>query len=1031
MIVAKPHHPDQTRMEHKPTPTDATRHGGRHLAPECTLFDALSCLLTRGLGAIRVGEAGAGQKLLSAAILVKAWQAGLPGETPLSALDLENADTVLPDAPGAETLINGLPLLLWLKDRQGRFLLVNQSFAESCGQASPQAVLGKTDLDLWPRELAELYRAQDTDVMDSGRPRTVIEEITDKGTPTWFETYKAPVRSGDGRILGTLGFACDISERMRQEAAARHDKTQLAYVLATIGEGVWDRDLISERVSHNPRWCEMLGLDEGYLDHPAAASLALVHPDDRARLSRIIDTCLCGGGAYCCEYRIRHSDGHYLWVRDRGDVVELDEHGQPLRMVGSIADITLARETAAALQESQNRYQQVFDNVREVIFQTDTRGQWELLNPAWTEISGFSVEESLGRNFGDFLHPDDRAHKYRSFKPIIARTRTHCSATLRLQCRDGSYRWMDIFIRAQVNDAGEVIGTSGTLNDVTARVAAEDYLRLTASVFRHAHESIIITDPGSRILEVNDSFCTLTGYTRDEVIGQSTRILRSGVHDSAFYEQMWAELRNTGTWQGETWNRKKNGDLYAQLGNISAVRNEAGQTTHFVGLFTDITDIKESQRHLEHLAYHDALTQLPNRSLLADRMQMALAQAGRNNTLAAVAYLDLDGFKPVNDSHGHEVGDLLLVEIARRLQASTRAGDTVARLGGDEFALIYNGLEHSDECEQVFARVLASIAEPIVIEGLALQVTASIGVTLCPLDGSDPEALLNHADRAMYLAKQAGRNCFHLFNPERDRALRAHRDAQIRVESALYDGELELHYQPKMDARSDHLTGVEALIRWKHPQLGLRLPGEFLPMVSESRFEIELGNWVLTTAVAQLDSWCQAGFATPMSVNISARHLAHPDFVPHLKAVLDAHPRVDAGLLQLEVLETPTLGDLKRIAAIMARCNDLGVSFAIDDFGIGYGAVNSLRSLPVRSIKIDRSFIHNMLEDDDDLATVQSVIGLATAFHREVIAEGVETPRHRQALLKLGCHQIQGHGIARPMPAANMQIWMQEHALHH
>jgi PAS domain S-box-containing protein len=209
-------------------------------------------------------------------------------------------------------------------------------------------------------------------------------------------------------------------------------------------------------------------------------------------------------------------------VRDRGDVVELDEHGQPLRMVGSIADITLARETAAALQESQNRYQQVFDNVREVIFQTDTRGQWELLNPAWTEISGFSVEESLGRNFGDFLHPDDRAHKYRSFKPIIARTRTHCSATLRLQCRDGSYRWMDIFIRAQVNDAGEVIGTSGTLNDVTARVAAEDHLRLTASVFRHAHESIIITDPGSRILEVNDSFCTLTGYTRDEVIGQST-----------------------------------------------------------------------------------------------------------------------------------------------------------------------------------------------------------------------------------------------------------------------------------------------------------------------------------------------------------------------------------------------------------------------------------------------------------------------------------------------------------------------------
>ena len=1018
-------------MKNKPTPTADCRPAESHLSPECTLFDALSCLITRGLGAIPVGEPGEQQKILDASTLVKAWQAGLPGETPLSALTLEPADAARPEVPGAETLINGLPLLLWLKDRQGRFLLVNQSFAESCGQASPQAVLGKTDLDLWPREKAELYRTQDAEVMDSGRPRTLIEEINDKGTPTWFETYKAPVRSRDGRILGTLGFACDISERMRQEAASRHDQAQLAYVLATIGEGVWDRDLLTDRVTHNPRWCELLGLDESYLAHPSADLLALVHPDDRSRVSRVIDTCLCGGGAYRCEYRIRHANGHYLWVRDRGDVVELDEHGQPLRMVGSIADITHARETAEALQESQTRYQQVFNNVREVIFQTDIFGNWELLNPAWTDISGFTVDESLGRNFGDFLHPDDRAHKYSAFKPIIARTLPHCSATLRLQCRDGSYRWMDIFIRAQLNEAGEIIGTSGTLNDVTARVAAEDYLRLTASVFRHAHESIIITDPSACILEVNDSFCALTGYTRDEVIGQNTRILRSGMHEPAFYEHIWAELLETGTWQGETWNRKKNGELYAQLGNISAVRNEAGQTTHYVGLFTDITDIKESQRHLEHLAYHDALTQLPNRSLLADRMQMALAQAERNHTLAAVAYLDLDGFKPVNDNLGHDAGDLLLVEIARRLQASTRAGDTVARLGGDEFALIYNGLEHSDECEQVFARLLASIAEPVTIEGMELRVTASIGVTLCPLDGSDPETLLSHADRAMYLAKQAGRNCFHLFNPERDRALRAHRDAQIRVETALCDGELELHYQPKMDARSNHLTGVEALIRWKHPQLGLRLPGEFLPMVSESRFEVELGNWVLATAVAQLDSWCQAGFSTPMSVNISARHLLHPDFVAELKSVLKAHPGVDAGLLQFEVLETAALGDVKRIAAIMAECNSLGVSFAIDDFGIGFGAVNSLRSLPVRSIKIDRSFIHNMLNDDDDLATVQSVIGLATAFHREVIAEGVETSSHCQALLKLGCHQVQGHGIAYPMTAARMQAWMQEHAHRH
>jgi diguanylate cyclase (GGDEF)-like protein/PAS domain S-box-containing protein len=1010
---------------------DSSNQPGYRLSPDSTLFEALSCLLTQGLPAIPVGDDGPAQRFLSTAVLVKAWQAGMPGETPVSCLDLDEAGHHTANTPVADTLINGLPLLLWLKDRDGRFLIVNLGFAESCGQASPQALIGKTDLDLWPQDQAAACRADDAEVIATGRPRTKIEQIVSHGTPTWFETFKAPVRGNDGQIVGTLGFACDISERMRQQTDAWRARQQLGYVLASIGEGVWDRDLSTGQITHSPRWCQMLGLDETSLNHCAADLLTLVHDEDRSQVAAALNACLDGSGHYQAEYRVRHAAGHYLWVRDQGDVVEYGDHGQPLRMVGSIADISAARSAALALQESQMRYQQIFDNVREVIFQTDTKGNWLLLNPAWTEITGFSRDSAIGRSFGDYLHPDDRASKYRAFKPLIARTRDHCSATLRLLCQDGSYRWVDIFIRALVDKHGELIGTSGTLNDVTARVAAEDYLRLTASVFRHAHESIIITDPQACILEVNDSFCTQTGYTRDEAIGQSTRLLRSGLHEPQFYEQMWAQLLETGVWQGETWNRRKNGELYAQLGNISAVRNEAGLTTHYVGLFSDITAIKESQRRLEHMAYHDALTQLPNRSLLADRMRMALAQAERNGTLAAVAYLDLDGFKPVNDHHGHNVGDLLLMEIARRLQASTRAGDTVARLGGDEFALLYNGVEHSDECAQIFGRLLTSIAAPVIIDDHEIRVTASIGVTLCPLDGSVPETLLRHADRAMYLAKQAGGNRFHLFNPERDRQLRAHRDAQTRIESALYGGELELHYQPKMDTRLNSLIGVEALIRWKHPTLGMRLPGDFLPMLNESRFEIELGNWILATAVAQLDAWRAAGFGTAMSVNISARHLAHPDFVPHLRKVLDAHPDLDPGRLQLEVLETATLGDVKRIASIMAACNALGVSFAIDDFGIGHGAMNSLRSLPVRSIKIDRSFIHNMLDDDDDLATVQSVIGLAAAFHREVIAEGVETPRHRQALLKLGCHLAQGHGIARPMSAARMQVWMQEHPPRH
>lgn len=1002
------------------------------LSPGSSLLDALSCLLTQGLDSVAVGNDGPTQRYLGAHTVLRALQAGLPAETPVSELTLaESAAEAGCEALGAATLINGLPLRMWLKGRDGRYLIVNRSFAEACGHATPQSVVGKRDAELFPRFVADAERAEDAQVMRDGQPLSRVDRMGDDDPAVWFETYKAPVRSPDGLVVGTVGVAYDVSERVREQRSAQRSRKKLADVLATIGEGIWDYNLVTGRFSHNRHWCTMLGLDDRWLNHAMADLQALIHPEDRERVEAAVNTCLEGGGTYVAEYRLSHADGHWLWVRDRGDVVDYGPDGRPRRMVGSIADISAMRSTTQALLESQIRYQQVFDSVREVIFQTDASGRWQLLNPAWTEITGHPVDESIGHSFVDYLHPDDQDARREALKPLVERTQDFCSATLRVKCRDGSFRWLDLYARAIVDAGNALAGVSGTLNDVTARVAAEDYLRLTASVFRHAHESIIITDPEARILEVNDSFCALTGYTRDEVIGQHSRLLRSGLHDAAYYDAMWADLLRDGVWQGETWSRKKNGEFYAQLGNISAVRNEAGQTTHYVGLFTDITDMKENQRQLEHLAYHDVLTQLPNRSLLADRMRMSLAQAERNGTLAAVAYLDLDGFKPVNDSLGHHVGDRLLVEIARRLQASTRAGDTVARMGGDEFALIYNGLEHADECEQVFDRLLTSISEPISVEGRELRVTASIGVTLCPLDGSDPEILLAHADQAMYLAKQTGRNRFHLFDPERDRRLRAHRDAQTRVESALNGGELELHYQPKVDALTNTLSGVEALIRWKHPELGLRLPGEFLPTVSESRFEIDLGKWVLATAVAQLDTWRAAGLATRMSVNISARHLAHPDFVPHLTSVLAAHPDLDPGLLQLEVLESTTLTDLSRIARIMDACNDLGVSFAIDDFGTGFGSMSSLRRLPVRSIKIDRSIIHNMLNDEDDLATVQSMIGLAAAFRREVIAEGVETPRHRQALVKLGCHLVQGHGIARPMPAARMQRWMRAYATRH
>ncbi len=732
-----------------------------------------------------------------------------------------------------------------------------------------------------------------------------------------------PLRDGNNRCTGALGLLfhappphgaeaqatwqhlecmarlASLGLTLHQQHTALHDSRQeLAHVLSAIGEGVWDWNVHTNQVTHNLRWCAMMGLPPDYLHHPLEEFLALVHPEDLPRVELAIQSCLAGAGPYQSEHRMRHARGHYVWVRDRGNVVEHDQEGKPARLIGSIADISTEME-------------------------------------------------------------------------------------------------------------------------------AEQHLRLTASVFQHAHEGIVITDPAACIIEVNDTFCAITGYAREEVLGRNTRFLRSGHQDRSFYGQMWAELLEKGVWHGEMWNRKKNGELYAQLSNISAVRNEHGKIIQFVGLFSDITALKESQRHLEHLAYHDALTQLPNRSLLADRMRMALLQAERNHTLTAVAYLDLDNFKPVNDQYTHATGDRLLVEVARRLLQTTRAGDTVARMGGDEFALIYNGLQTPDECEQVVHRLLARLAEPILLDGQALQLTASIGMTLYPLDGSDPDTLLRHADQAMYMAKQAGGNCFHMFDPERDRRLRAHREALERVDAALHDGELELHYQPKVDARSNAVIGVEALIRWRHPHLGLLRPAEFLPIALDTEFEAQLGDWALATALHDMETLLGHGYVLPVSVNITPHHLTHPDFIPSLSALLAAHPRLPAGVLELEILESTAMGDIDAVAEIIAACHRLGVSFALDDFGTGYASLTWLRRLPVQTIKIDQSFVRNMLEDSEDLAIVQGVISLAAAFRRQVIAEGVESTDHSQILTALGCHLLQGYGVARPMPLTQLRVWLQ------
>ena len=456
--------------------------------------------------------------------------------------------------------------------------------------------------------------------------------------------------------------------------------------------------------------------------------------------------------------------------------------------------------------------------------------------------------------------------------------------------------------------------------------------------------------------------------------------------------------------------------------HIEATLGHDGISCHLVA--TDITPLKTQQLQLEQMALYDTVTKLPNRVLLADRLQQAMTQCQRSGRSLAVGYLDLDGFKAVNDQHGHGLGDQLLLSLAQRMQAVLRKGDTLARIGGDEFVAVLVDLGQAQDCTPLLQRLLQAAAAPTVIGDCALQVSASIGVTLYPQDAADADQLLRYADQAMYQAKQAGRNRYHLFDLQHHVALRSQYADIAEIGTGLRQGEFELHYQPKVNMRTGAVIGAEALIRWRHPRRGLLAPASFLHILENHPNSEELCDWVLGTALEQVEAWHNAGHEIPVSVNIAAFQLQQDSFVPKLTRRLAAYANARQPLLEIEVLETSALENIGKVAAMMRACHALGVRFALDDFGTGYSSLTYLRHLPADLLKIDRSFVAGMLDDADDRASVESVIGLAQAFQREVIAEGVETPAHGALLLEMGCEMAQGYAFARPMPGADMPAWI-------
>jgi diguanylate cyclase (GGDEF)-like protein len=458
---------------------------------------------------------------------------------------------------------------------------------------------------------------------------------------------------------------------------------------------------------------------------------------------------------------------------------------------------------------------------------------------------------------------------------------------------------------------------------------------------------------------------------------------------------------------------------------ISVVRDATGKMQHYVSLFTDISDQKEHLQELEHAAHFDALTNLPNRALLTDRLLLALLQCERRDKMLAVVYLDLDGFKRINDNHGHSTGDQLLIAVSQRMTEALREGDTLARIGGDEFVAVLIDLEQPSDCHPVLERLLQAASQVINIEDITLQVSSSIGVSIYPETATQVDLLLRQADQAMYTAKEKGKNCYHFFDANSAVEARNLHESLESIRQALDQEEFQLYYQPKVNIKTGAVVGVEALIRWQHTEQGLLEPRYFLPVVEDHAIRVELGEWVINTALTQISEWQTLGLKLPISVNVGAYQLQDHYFLEHLTAALAAHPDVSPGRLELEILETYALEDVTKVASLMLACQNLGVDFALDDFGTGYSSLTYLKRLPAASIKIDQSFVRDMLTNADDLAIVQGVIGLAGIFNRRVIAEGVETTAHAKMLLSLNCNIVQGFGIAHPMPAIDLPLWVE------
>ncbi|MGE5477176.1 MAG: EAL domain-containing protein [Bacteroidales bacterium] len=676
-----------------------------------------------------------------------------------------------------------------------------------------------------------------------------------------------------------------------------------------------------------------------------------------------------------------------------------------------------------ALRQSEDRFRAVFQNAGVGVVLSEAEGRIVQANPAFCSMVGYAEAELVGRSLRDLSHPEDAARADALRGEMRAGGRDSYNLTKRYVARDGRVVWGRLTVTA-VRDAelehADARFTVTVVEDVTERKRLEDHMRLSATVFENSGDGLFVTDDHCNIVHVNPAFTEITGFEAEDVMGKSPKVLSSGRHGPEFYERMWESLRSVGKWQGEIWDRRKSGEMFAGWQNIAVVRNSLGEITNYVAVISDITSRKQVEERLSYQANHDPLTRLPNRTLFHERLSRAVARAHRNQSLVALLFIDLDRFKQVNDTLGHLAGDMLLQQVAERLTGATRQGDTVARLSGDEFTVILEDVQDPRDAAVVAHKILHMLVETFDLGGHEAHISSSIGVALYPVDAGDAQTLIKLADAAMYRAKHLGRNgCqFH------SEAVNAQAFERLALENALRQaldrGEFIVHYQPIFDFKSGRVVAVEALLRWRHPEVGMVVPGQFVALADETGLIVPIGRWVLNTACAQVKLWRDAGHADlELHINLSGRQLRESGLVEEIAEALDASGLPPSALV-LEVPEASVVDKGHDPGALFARFTALGLGLAIDEFGSGYSSFAFLRRLPANALKMAQAFVRNVANSTDDSEIVTAIVAVARGLHMSVVAPGVETPEQLSFLASFGCERVQGFLLARPMPAAEL-----------